>query len=120
MKRRDILRALAALPVLAPHARLLARPEQAGASAPINLHISVAGKLPDPAHVGRVVAAGPPASVLVYCLAPHTLSGWPFQLAPAAGRWFFLAVSWPSGRSGQYLVPGKPAGLEARYGRGYR
>jgi len=35
MKRRDILRALAALPVLAPHARLLARPEQAGASAPM-------------------------------------------------------------------------------------
>ncbi|XOT95358.1 hypothetical protein ACMTAU_19915, partial [Alcaligenes pakistanensis] len=67
MKRRDVLRALAALPILAPHARLLAQPEQVGASAPINLHLSVAGKLPDPAHVRRVVAAGPPASVLAYC-----------------------------------------------------
>lgn len=84
MKRRDILRALAALPILAPHARLLAQSGEAGASPSINLHISVAGKLPDPAKVGRVVAAGPPASVLVYCLAPHTLLGWPFQLAPAA------------------------------------
>ncbi|MGE8516586.1 MAG: ABC transporter substrate-binding protein [Alcaligenes nematophilus] len=84
MKRRDILRALAALPVLAPHARLLARSEQAGTSRSISLHVSVAGKLPDPAQVGRIVAAGPPASVLVYCLAPHALLGWPFQLAPAA------------------------------------
>lgn len=84
MKRRDVLRALAALPILAPHARLLAQSEQVGASAAINLHLSVAGKLPDPAQVRRVVAAGPPASVLAYCIAPHTLLGWPFQLAPAA------------------------------------
>ncbi|MGO1254689.1 MAG: ABC transporter substrate-binding protein, partial [Alcaligenes aquatilis] len=84
MKRRDIVRALAALPLVAPSARLQARSEQAGTSTPISLPVSVAGQLPDPAYVGRVVAAGPPASVLVYCLAPHTLLGWPFQLAPAA------------------------------------
>ena len=84
MKRRDVLRAWVALSMLAPHARLLARSEQAGSSRSVSLHISVAGKLPNPAQVGRVVAAGPPASVLVYCLVPHALLGWPFQLAPAA------------------------------------
>ncbi len=84
MKRRDLLRALAALPALAPHARLLAQSEQAGLSPSVNLHISVSGQLPDPALVRRVVAAGPPAAVLVYCLAPQSLLGWPFKLAPAA------------------------------------
>ena len=29
-----------------------------------------------PDHVGRVFAAGPPASILVYILAPQTMTGW--------------------------------------------
>lgn len=32
----------------------------------------------------RVYAAGPPASILVYCLAPEKMLGWPYQLSPAA------------------------------------
>jgi len=43
------------------------------------------GKLPAAGvHVWRVLAAGPPASVLLYALAPHMLLGWPHALAPAA------------------------------------
>ncbi len=79
MNRRDLLRAFAVLPVLAPLGRLRAQPAVAD-----NLHLTVAGRLPDSAQVRRVVAAGPPASVLVYCLAPQALAGWPFQLAPPA------------------------------------
>lgn len=79
MNRRDLLRAFAVLPVLAPLGRVRAQPAAAD-----NLHLTVAGRLPDSAQVRRVVAAGPPASVLVYCLAPQALAGWPFQLAPQA------------------------------------
>lgn len=70
MNRRDLLRAFAVLPVLAPLGRVRAQPAAAD-----NLHLTVAGRLPDSAQVRRVVAAGPPASVLVYCLAPQALAG---------------------------------------------
>ncbi|WP_017525923.1 ABC transporter substrate-binding protein [Pusillimonas noertemannii] len=41
---------------------------------------------PGPAHgaIQRVYAAGPPASVLVYCLAPDKMLGWPYELSSAA------------------------------------
>lgn len=35
-----------------------------------------------PSHVERVFAAGPPASVLIYVLAPDRLTGWPRALRP--------------------------------------
>ena len=34
--------------------------------------------------IQRVYAAGPPAAIMVYCLAPDKLLGWPYQLSPAA------------------------------------
>lgn len=42
------------------------------------------GRLPSPARVQRVFAAGPPAGVLVAALAPEKLLGWPFPLSPQA------------------------------------
>src|SRR5690606_28848189 len=39
-----------------------------------------------PRSVRRVFAAGPPAAVLVYVLAPDALIGWPSKLAPEAAR----------------------------------
>lgn len=39
-------------------------------------------ELPD--HVGRILAAGPPASILVYSLAPEKLLGWTRALDPPA------------------------------------
>jgi iron complex transport system substrate-binding protein len=35
-----------------------------------------------PAHLERVLAAGPPAAVLLYTLAPDKMVGWPEPLAP--------------------------------------
>ncbi|MTJ82986.1 MAG: iron ABC transporter substrate-binding protein [Telmatospirillum sp.] len=40
--------------------------------------------LPAAATVGRVLAAGPPAGVLVYVLAPDKLAGWPYEISPEA------------------------------------
>src|SRR5690242_17549717 len=37
-----------------------------------------------PAHVARVVPAGPPAAVLLAALAPDLMVGWPMPLADAA------------------------------------
>lgn len=80
MNRRDFLSAMAALSV----ARLsLAMPSS-------GLHIF--GALPEPGRVSRVFAAGAPAAVLVYAVAPDKLMGWPgfpseearALLAPAA------------------------------------
>ncbi|MGE8546025.1 MAG: ABC transporter substrate-binding protein [Alcaligenes sp.] len=83
MHRRHLLRTLAVLPALASGLKAwaggAADREETG-----SLHMTAAGRLPEPAQVRTVVAAGPPASVLVYCLAPQTLAGWPFQLAPPA------------------------------------
>lgn len=42
------------------------------------------GQLPADKAVQRVFAAGPPASVLLYCLAPEKMLGWPYNLSDAA------------------------------------
>lgn len=55
---------------------------RAGAEPPGHVHVF--GKLPPPESVRRVFAAGPPAAVLVYCLAPEKLMGWPWVLPPEA------------------------------------
>lgn len=34
-----------------------------------------------PVHPERIFAAGPPAAVLIHCLAPHKLLGWPWPIA---------------------------------------
>lgn len=47
----------------------------------------VFGAIPDPARVTRVLTAGPPAGVLVYCLAPDKLLGWSQPLGPQALAW---------------------------------
>ncbi len=45
-----------------------------------------------PEHVGRVFAAGPPAAIALYVLAPHTLAGWPRE--PRADERAYLAAPW--------------------------
>lgn len=42
------------------------------------------GRLPAPAALQRVFAAGPPAGVLLATLAPHKLLGWPMRLSAQA------------------------------------
>lgn len=74
MNRRDCLATLAGLSA-APW--LAAR-----AAAPSTLHTF--GAPPPPDRVRRVFAAGAPAAVLVYALAPDALMGWPWPLSAAA------------------------------------
>ncbi|MBN8766145.1 MAG: hypothetical protein ABT22_07845 [Thiobacillus sp. SCN 64-317] len=81
MKRREYLAALAGL-ALVPWANAVA--------ATSGLHVF--GVLPEPGRVRRVYAAGAPASVLVYCLAPDKLLGWPYTLSEAARA--FIAPAW--------------------------
>lgn len=45
------------------------------------------GDPPAPSRVTRVLTAGPPAGVLVYCLAPDKLLGWSQPLGPPALAW---------------------------------
>jgi len=52
------------------------------------------GELPEKPGIQRVLAAGPPAAVLLYCLAPHTLLGWPYALSAQA-----RAALSPTGRA---------------------
>mgnify|MGYP001187691588 CR=1 FL=1 len=73
MKRRAFLAALAASPWV---------PALAAAAPVPGFHVF--GRLPPPARVRRVFAAGPPAAVLVYALAPDQLLGWPQELAADA------------------------------------
>ncbi len=40
-----------------------------------------------PAHISRVMAAGPAAAVLVYALAPGKLAGWPTPLPRGAAAY---------------------------------
>lgn len=49
--------------------------------------VTAIGTPPAPERVLRVFAAGTPASVLCYVLAPHKLVGWPQPLAPAHLRY---------------------------------
>lgn len=74
MRRRDFL---AALPLLAALPSTPARGTPA-----TGLHLF--GGPPDSIKVHRVFAAGAPAAVLVYALAPDQLLGWPWSLSAEA------------------------------------
>ena len=76
MKRRTLLKYLAIAPWLAPSL----------AQAKEGQGIEVFGHLPAPHKISRVFAAGPPAGVLTYVLAPHKLLGWPQNLDREARR----------------------------------
>ncbi len=79
MNRRSLLRALAS-------ASLFGMPLACGARAALGIIAGAFGELPEPAMVRRVFAAGGPAAVLVYVLAPQTLLGWPAPLDDEARR----------------------------------
>jgi len=82
MRRRDFLAAGWAWPVLA---RAADNTQDQGSSLTLPDSFVLYGRQPAAGvHVRRVLAAGPPASVLLYALAPHMLLGWPHALAPAA------------------------------------
>lgn len=72
MRRRDFLALAACLPWLPARA----------AETPRSFHAF--GNLPAPDKVRRVFAAGAPAAVLVYAVAPEKLMGWPWPLADDA------------------------------------
>lgn len=78
MKRRDLLRAFALAPLLAPGL------SSAWAAGRRSTLAATFGTPPPPASVARVFAAGPPAAVLTYVLAPDKLLGWPMGLSPQA------------------------------------
>ncbi len=66
-------------------AALLAFAGNAGADAQQRLVVDSAGrKVTLPASVAHVMAAGPPAAVLLYTLAPDALLGWPVKLRAEA------------------------------------
>jgi len=71
MRRRQLVQALGCLPWLLPG---LLQAADASLAA-------VFGRQPAAGRVRRIFAAGPPAAVLVYCLAPDKLLGWPWPLA---------------------------------------
>lgn len=65
---------------------LLLAPALALAQAPA---VDATGRtIPAPARVARVYAAGPPASVLVYAIAPQKLLGWTRALRPREAAFF--------------------------------
>ena len=80
MKRRQLLRG--ALPWAATAWWPAWAQAQTGATP--SVIAATFGRLPSPARVQRVFAAGPPAGVLVAALAPEKLLGWPFPLSPQA------------------------------------
>lgn len=87
MKRRELLRS--ALPWAATATVTAVWPASAWAQAPSNTaHGSTVaatfGRLPSPASVQSVFAAGAPAGVLVAALAPGKLLGWPMPLSAPA------------------------------------
>lgn len=78
MRRRDVLGAA----LLAPW---LARPAWVGAQpAPLPDSFALYGTLPENAGFQRLLAAGRPAAVLLYILAPQALLGWPSRFTEAA------------------------------------
>ncbi|MGV8960673.1 MAG: ABC transporter substrate-binding protein [Stenotrophomonas sp.] len=79
MKRRDLLRAFALAPLL-PTALSPAW----AANARRSTLAATFGALPAPTSVSRVFAAGAPAAVLAYVLAPAKLLGWPMSMSPQA------------------------------------
>ena len=88
MKRRQLLQgalpwaATAFWPVLAQAQAQTGA--GAGAGTVSSTVAATFGRLPSPARVQRVFAAGAPAGVLVAALAPDKLLGWPMQLSALA------------------------------------
>ena len=80
MKRRQLLQAALPWAATAWWPALA----QAQTDATPSVVAATFGRLPSPARVQRVFAAGPPAGVLVAALAPEKLLGWPFPLSPQA------------------------------------
>jgi iron complex transport system substrate-binding protein len=80
-----VLSLVAALIAFAPQQ---ARPQQVGA---VDIVDSAGRKVAVPAHVERVIAAGPPASALLTILAPDKLAGWNRQ--PDAAEVAFLPAA---------------------------
>ena len=89
---------------------------EAGAARPF---VDAAGrKVEVPERARRILAAGPPASVLLYTLAPETMIGWVRAPSPRRGR---LPVTedtrparlWPAHRPGQHRQCGGRARPEA-------
>ena len=79
MKRRALLRALAVAPWLAR------APIPAWAKDGTDGIIAAAfGTIPPASAIRRVFAAGAPAGVLIYAIAPEKLLGWPLQLSAEA------------------------------------
>ena len=94
MKRRQLLQgalpwaATAFWPVLAQAQAQTGAGAGAGAGAgTVSSTVAATfGRLPSPARVQRVFAAGAPAGVLVAALAPDKLLGWPMQLSAPARK----------------------------------
>lgn len=80
MDRRTFLTLMGAL-ITAP---LFAPRTTVAAEQPL---VHIFGRLPDAKDITRVMAAGAPAGVLVYALAPHTLLGWPMSLSQTQRDW---------------------------------
>ena len=92
MKRRQLLQgalpwaATAFWPVLAQAQAQTGTGAGAGAGTVSSTVAATFGRLPSPARVQRVFAAGAPAGVLVAALAPDKLLGWPMQLSAPARK----------------------------------
>src|SRR5258708_31615801 len=94
------MRRRAALAFLA--SGLLARPTLAQGR---TLADSVHRRVVVPDRVARVMAAGPPASILLYVLAPEAMVGWVPQ-PPAEARPFLLPAVRDLSPSGRLTGPG--------------
>lgn len=82
MKRRQLLQGV--LPWVASEMWPGLAQAQTTTSAATSTIAATFGRLPAPASVQRVFAAGAPAGVLVAALAPEKLLGWPMQLSASA------------------------------------
>lgn len=81
--RRWVLAGLAAA-MLLPWGGVRAAPDEDRSPPAAEIVVGSGRPLPAPATIGRVLAAGPPAGVLVYVLAPDKLAGWPYEISPEA------------------------------------
>lgn len=91
MKRRNLLKGLALSPLALgawglplDASGLVTSISSAHAADSTDALVELFGTLANDRPVERLFAAGPPASVLLYCMAPERLLGWPMTLAPEA------------------------------------
>lgn len=84
--RRSLLAAALLTPWLLSPGLALARALNANSS------FALYGSFPSQSDIQRLLAAGPPAAVLLYCLVPQKLLGWPFTLSQEAQA--ELAPAW--------------------------